>query len=241
MTDPGRHCSTPSPRQDAASTLHVRRLETRRLTTGTEIRDARALLHDIYHDELGWQPSTDNPSGLRYRTEAGRRVVWDHYLDQSVWFGLFDGGALVGCIRAVWPRSGRCEVESYHPLPADLASRTRFEANRLAIRPRYRGFPPAVPLLMRCIAAFALETRVEVCLGTGPSPSPGRMYERMGAIRREEVSFRYDPGDPDPVYLYVFPTQTAGPRTIRVADTIRRRFEGASRLGAHRADARTEQ
>lgn len=53
---------------------------------GEEIEQAKRLLYKVYHEELGWTPTPDNPSG--YRIENGK--FEDDLTEACTWIGAFD-------------------------------------------------------------------------------------------------------------------------------------------------------
>jgi len=165
---------------------------------GREDIDAcRRILFRVFHEEIGWDPPTDNPSGLRADRATGRLV--DDYDNEAVWFGAYRGEVLVACCRVIPPHPRRpLEVARYTAIPAEILDGA-LESNRLAVLRGHRG-GGTFALVVLILWWLARRHGVQRALITAEEPLSQKLYRPLG-WDFTGVRFRYHPDDPHPCEL----------------------------------------
>lgn len=155
------------------------------------VRTCQRLLHDVYHDELGWRPESDNPS--RLRIEGGEAPAFvDDYDADALWIAVCDGEAVVATTRVLMLGSKPLELALYHPLPPALVEGA-MEVNRLAIAPAHRrGHVLAV--LACTLAWIARRAAMKRAIIAVQEPISRRLFRPL-QWQYTGITFRYHPGD----------------------------------------------
>lgn len=168
-----------------------------------EIDLACQLLYDVYTSEMKWEPPSGNPSGFRVTDIAGRKALTDIFTAASDWFGVFDKGDLVGCIRLLRPVEGRLEIENYRKVPSaqHVNHGAIREVNRFALRPSYRAGVAGVHLI-REVIRHAKRDKVDSIITAVSMPEPAGLCRKLGFIDVGLAPFKYAAGDSREVSLY---------------------------------------
>ncbi len=162
-----------------------------------ELPACRALLHDIYIQEMGWAPPPGNPSGLRIAETCPPELV-DDFDDRAIWLEVRAGPDLIATLRVIPPGPPGLEVTRYLEVPDPLLDGA-MEVNRLAIRRGHRGGATfgLVALLLRHVARTLGARRA---LLAAERPIARRLYRPLG-WRYTGMEFRYHADDPHPCEL----------------------------------------
>ncbi len=151
----------------------------------------RRLLFDVYINEIGWNPSPTNPSGIRI---SDHRLLDDRD-DIATCLGIFSQDRLIGGARLCGRYQGQFEIHGYQP-NRDLSFLdipNLVEASRAVIRPEFRG-GSAFMLLVLHVLEFCKNNHL--LLFTIPSvQSVMRFYQRIGMPAVEGCRFKFEPED----------------------------------------------
>ncbi len=86
----------------------------RQLNSNQEIEEASHLLYQIYIIKEQWKFSPQNPSQLRIEIKNDTPMLIDRVTFNAVWFGAFENGDIVGCIRLFGlDHNNQFEIEDY--------------------------------------------------------------------------------------------------------------------------------
>ena len=128
-------------------------IEVRQLKNNHEIDRACALLYDVYIDHMKWNFSANNPSQIKIMARNKKKILIDKFTYNSTWFGAFDGGDLIGCLRLSGiDESNSLDIEynlnsksiwRYLPAPKKLCK----DITKLAIHLAYPNKDLAIKLL----------------------------------------------------------------------------------------------
>jgi hypothetical protein len=155
------------------------------------INACQRLLHDVYHDELGWRPEPGNPSQLRIEGGDAPAFV-DDYDAEAIWIAVFAGDAVVATTRVLLPGPRPLEVARYQALPPAVLEGA-MEVNRLAIvRAHRRGHVLAV--LACTLAWIARRTAMKRAIIAVQEPISRRLFRPL-QWQYTGITFRYHPGD----------------------------------------------
>lgn len=185
---------------------------------------SRALLHEVYVQELGWAPPPGNPSGLRVVADPTPQLV-DDLDDRAIWLSIHAGTTLIATLRVIPPGPEGLELTRYLDVPAALLDGA-MEVNRLAIRRGHRGGATfaLVALLLRQVAQTLGAPRA---LLAAERPLAHRLYRPLG-WQYTGLEFRYHPDDPHPCELLAL--ESAGAHlAVSLTRTILRAATRAAR------------
>jgi hypothetical protein len=190
-----------------------------------QLDTCQRLLFGVFHEELGWDPPANNPSGLHLDRAAGRMV--DDYDAQAVWFGAYRGETLVACCRVIPPDPQRpLEVARYTSIPANILDGA-LESNRLVVKRGHRG-GGTFALVVLILWWIARQHGVQRALITAEEPLSQRLYRPLG-WDFTGVRFRYHPDDPHPCELLAMSPHgghVVGSLAMTVGRAILRRLPG---------------
>ena len=175
-----------------------------------EAQKAQHFLHDVYVNQLGWQPQPNNPSGWVTRCDADGNYFTDIYERCACWFGVFDVDELIAAMRMIAPLENKLEVELYRPIPPKF-KRGGFklcEINRLVIKREYLDSKALVALVQK-MTDHVVEQRIDYLFLATTRPAPANFCESLGfvAIDPPDQGFKYSPSDPYPVHLFCLDCQ----------------------------------
>lgn len=163
---------------------------TLKIARGPQVQACQRLLHDVYHDELGWRPEPGNPSQLRI--EGAPPAFRDDYDDSAIWIAVCEGDVVVATTRVLLPGARSIEVARCHPLPAALLDGA-MEVNRLAIASSHRrGHVLAV--LACTLAWVARRARVKRAIIAVQEAISHRLFRPL-QWQYTGITFRYHPDD----------------------------------------------
>jgi PAS domain S-box-containing protein len=169
------------------------------LTTQELIEEACSLLYKVYIEHGQWNFLEDNPSKLRIEYISNRKLLVDRFTHKAIWFGAFNSGQLVGCIRLCGiDEDNKFEIEGYsssqtvwHNLPPLRSS--CMEMTKLAVNAKDSGQGIARRLLL---AAFQYcekhKLSVFTCTHNGYLKS---LYSSIEYPLKMEFAFKYEPQD----------------------------------------------
>jgi hypothetical protein len=177
-------------------------LRTRPLVHEDEIRAAQQLVYQVFVQEMGWLPKSDNPSGIHFSEWRGSLIFLDRYDCAATWVGTFCEDELVACWRWCRPVNGLFEMELYHPIPAFLKTPRCMEVNRFVVHPDFRRRARTVYHLI-CNTYQHLYREIDYGFCATAFPHPGELYLRMGLMRADHAPFKYSPDDDEVVHLLV--------------------------------------
>ncbi|MEX1366633.1 MAG: GNAT family N-acyltransferase [Nannocystaceae bacterium] len=162
------------------------------------VREATELVYRIFYEELGWEPLQPNASELLADHDARR--FRDRYDRHAIWVGVRDRrGSLVATMRVLDRGAlGKLELEEYYPLPLEMVDRA-VEPNRVAVAREARG-TIVMALLLHHGCAIARRLGATRALGTNSRTIAYGIARRAG-WKITGHSFRYHPGDPEPVHV----------------------------------------
>lgn len=178
---------------------------TTKILSGQQIEDACALLYEVYIEHNQWQFAQDNPSHLKVEIKNNRKILIDRFTHNALWFGGFDNGILVGCVRLCGVDTyGKFEVESYpdsciiHKYLTE--KQACVEIGKLAVKVGYQGRKVVNRLLLMVFKYCSTQKfSVITCTHNGFLKS---LYNRIGYAPTMEHAFKYEAHDPLPVNFY---------------------------------------
>ncbi len=170
------------------------------------IEDACALLYKVYHEEMIWNFSPDNPSQLRVELKNNKKILVDRFTDKAVWVGAFDGPQLVGCTRLTFSdENNQLEMEGYKNsvviqkhLPADKSRCA--ESSRTAVLKSHNGLGIVRKLFLTAFQCCE-NNQYSFCAAASNAHITG-VLTRMGCPLKIEHAFKYEDQDPTPVNFY---------------------------------------
>jgi predicted GNAT family N-acyltransferase len=158
----------------------------------SDLDRCRELLFSVYHQEMGWTPAAENPSGLRLVQGPPSKMV-DQFDESALWLGIYRGDALVACTRVILSGEGQdLEVTRYIAVDPALTHRA-MEVNRMAIRRDSRGGGTfaIVALMLRWVGQHY---QVQRALVASEVPLAQKLYRPLGWQAVGE-RFRYHADD----------------------------------------------
>ena len=206
-----------------------------KILNGNEsINSAKRLLYDIYIGEMEWAFRRDSPTGFRVdRDEGNHLLLCDVFDDSSIWFGAYEGGDLIGVMRAVQRSNplGKLDLELY---PASkLPSMKRIfrenenyplvEVQRGAVAKRFRDARPSIiQRLVLHVFRYALKNGLSVVCPT-VFPRLEALFTHAG-MRLIETNFTYEEGSQEcPTSIFYSPSDELGLIVERLKNAARKR------------------
>ena len=183
----------------------MKRYHARPLETQAEVDQARNILFEVYHKEIGWHPESENPSGLHVQIGAYGAMLVDKYDDTALWFGCFDRETLVAVHRSHRAIDNNFELDAYKSVPPQFKDSESVELTRLAIRKEYRTVSPAFIVLLAEEFRYLRESGIKYAFGTAiMEGGPGKLYMKAGMEVHDGLTFKYDEADPFEVSLLYY-------------------------------------
>lgn len=97
------------------SDVRIYVLSLKNLEDRERIDSARALLYQTYVVELKWEPSVNNPSGIKTikDNKSGRMLFVDNFDEHARWIVAEYNGEVIACARSCKPINGKFEAQLY--------------------------------------------------------------------------------------------------------------------------------
>jgi len=201
----------------------------RELKNKKELDSACALLYNVYIEHMQWKFAENNPAGLRVITgENGEKLLLDNATPHAIWFGAFDAGHLVGCIRLLKARNNLSfELEHYTSAQEMLVKHVNphkpfiYEAARACVDLQHKG-KGILLKLYKAILEYAEQNRSSV-YGSAAHEYIKSVLRKIEWPCKQEGAFKFEEADSAPVNFYL--ASYANGEIKRVIENIKHLLE----------------
>ncbi|MFN8771201.1 MAG: PAS domain-containing protein [Neisseriaceae bacterium] len=183
-------------------------IEVRILNSADEIESACALLYKEYIEVGRWQFSDNNPSELKVITRDNKKLLVDRITPHAIWFGAFDMGNLIGCIRLFKSKNNMMfEIEEYPTAKGiveqyiEVNKPNIYEGSRACVSSEYKGKGVLLKLYLNILEY--VERAQAAIFGSASNEYIKSVLKRIEWPCKKEDAFKFEETDSAPVNFYL--------------------------------------